>query len=162
VSDDLKTSLERVRRAAREGAKSATRSPPLIDFAEERAVEHFEDAVLQGKGVGNLVAWAYMIGRNAALAGFRAHRGKKLRRLEEWDQPVGTEGDSVLSPGTRQQLKDWLRRHPTRITVKQLRVAKLLASGCSYHRAAKKLRMDRSNLKRMFNKALRRLILMRP
>jgi DNA-directed RNA polymerase specialized sigma24 family protein len=158
MAEELHLQLQLVRRMARKGARSATSSAPLVDLAVEATVNSFEDAILRKKAIGSLAAWTYRVARNAALRA-AGRRGPRWTTNQRWDVgSIETDGDrGVLPRLPRQQLRRLLGSHRAALTPVQFRVLALLADGCSYHHAAKSLRMDRSNLKRTFRAALRRL-----
>jgi DNA-directed RNA polymerase specialized sigma24 family protein len=156
MSDELSQRLERVRRSALRGARSATRSAQLIDFAVERTVEKFEDAMVRDRVIERDEAWAFRVARNTAVAAVRGG-GHRRVGLEEQNRPASAVDQAVLPPATRRQLKRWLRRHRERLSAYQLDVVRLMADGHSYRSAAKVLDKDRTNLKRAFRRALQQL-----
>lgn len=155
---DLSTRLQQVQRAARRGAKSMTESPALIDLAEEEAIHGFEQAVLAGRAICNLASWAFAVGKNAVRSHSRT-RGRPAKldadRLVDAHPASGPQGGPP--PVSRRRLGTWLRRHREHLRGNQFKVCQVLAAGASYHAAARLLGMDRTNLKRTFRSALRRL-----
>jgi hypothetical protein len=150
MTDHLQRQIDEALRAARRGAKSATSSAPLVDFAVEITLERFENAVLRDKTIGSPAAWAFRVARNVVLR-------VGLQRTRQSGQGASEDRSDSLPAGLRAQLQAWLREHRASLTAKQFEIASVLAGGLSLHQAARKLGRDRTNLRRMFRAVLRRL-----
>jgi DNA-directed RNA polymerase specialized sigma24 family protein len=162
ASDPL---LAAVLQAARRGASSVARDLALVSAATESALERFENALLSGKRVGDWVGWAFRVGANAAkkLATRRrapAGRASPSAWLESRSEP-GTEDhpeDRPDAESVRAAVAALQENRSGALTSWQAMVLqKLLVPGMTFHRAARELGKDRSNVKRSFRRALARV-----
>ena len=146
-----------VERSARRGAAAVTRNRQLVDDAAAFALERWEDAVLYGKQVSNLGAWAFRIGMNAAkrLASRRTRQATNIDAAMICAQP---EVASALDEEQRAHLRTGLSAVGSLLRGRQRQVlSKLLEDGMTFHRAAKDLGMERHALRRSFHSGTVRL-----
>jgi DNA-directed RNA polymerase specialized sigma24 family protein len=154
--------IECVRMAARRGASAVTADHGLVADAVDFAIHQWEELVVRERTVRDLAAWAFRVGANAAKRLGPSRRRTSGRPLEELPEAVEFEADAestARSQACRRVLRAWLSRHGKILTRgRQLEVARKMAlPGMTYHRAAKELRMDRSNLRRTFRRAIEHL-----
>lgn len=159
-----------VRRAAARGARSVSRRRQVIDDAVQLTLEKWQLSLLRGRRPRHAESWAFRVGANAAM---RIGAKKLIESVDprEFLHPlvtmvrggaveslhhVGREVARSLLCAQLVVRQKWLRGRQFAV------VQKLCEPGMSLHKAAKELGMDRSNLRRSFVRALRRLRGWRP
>ncbi len=168
LADEVSAGESAVRAAARRGAKSASTRRQVIEDAAEHAVQRWVDRVLRGKeNVGTIETWAFRVGANASKRIGRRTARDSAREEESgpscdsqaWKAWKGGPDGRAVWVRDRKVLLAEVRRQKEKLTRKQLLVAlKLCEPGMSLHRAAAVLGMDRSTLKRTFQRTLGALL----
>lgn len=132
----------------------------IVEDAVDVATERWEAAVLAGKVIDDLPGWSFRVGANAArrLAG----RNVAVKRDGALDAAaLLTDRHSSVSPAVKKTRGRVLRAVVTnrkKLIGRQFDVVtKLSEPGMSLHRAAVELGIDRTNLRRSFKAALKRL-----
>lgn len=159
--EDLAQSLHHVLAAAKRGGHSVTDRRQAIDDAVEEAIRRWEEASLAGRPITDPAAWAYRVAANAA----KRLAARQSRRIGHGTEPPPTSGGDAedalawnCADGASATLRSWIELRRDSLTRKQLQVALTLARpGMSLRTAAKELAMDRTNLRRVFRRALQRL-----
>lgn len=163
---------ERVRAAAKRGASGVTSSGQVIADAVDEAVRRWENAEMEKRTIGNWEGWSFRIGANAARklqrkwlatqSDAKTLKGPSSARQIAWELSAD-EGLSDFRSRTASQrriLRAHLARKKNLLRGRQYEVVlKMLEPGMSYHRAAKDLGMERSNVRRSFRSALERISL---
>ena len=154
-----------VRRAAQQGARSVTTRRQLVEDVVVFTIERWENAQLRGRTVANWRAWAFRVAANAAKRLASERRPESLQATialvheasaahAERAHQTGTGGRSI-----RRLLRAHLAQKKKLLRGRQLEVLlKMAEPNMSFHRAAKELAMNRSNLSRTFKSAMRRLL----
>ncbi len=156
-TDDRETERE-VRAAARAGARSVTRRRQVVaDAVEEASYQWLLRNYAGGADVRSPRSWAFAVGANTAkrLAKGPGESGRRDPTVDSLETLAATRAAEI-----RARLASGLEACRPLLTRKQFEVVQVLArSGSSLHRAARMLGMDRSGLRRVFQRALMRLTL---
>lgn len=157
--DPLAVSLSALLRAAQRGARSITRNRQIIEDAVVVALQRWEQKLVRGLSVGDLGAWAYCVGANAARDLTRkAATARVICSDRAVDEPIREPAPDAALAMQRGQLRVQARRRQHVLVGRQFEVVMMLCRpGVSLHMAARALKMDRANLRRSFRAALRRL-----
>jgi DNA-directed RNA polymerase specialized sigma24 family protein len=152
-----------VRRAASCGARTVTSDQQVVEDSAVRALEQWEDALLRRKSIGNMVAWAFRVGANAAKCLLRR---KSAERVVEAEADLASarsnagsdaETEAHLAACKKTMLAN-LARRKNLLRGRQLEVLAAMAEpGVTQRHAAKSLLMDHSNFRRALKSALARL-----
>lgn len=168
------TDVSLIRRAARRGASSVTRSRQREADAVAYAVERWEDAVMRGKHVSHWGAWAFRVAANAARrppARRREHTPSSSKKADsanfadaalaafDAQDPIDEPQDSVHEVACcRRLVRAHLAQRKNLLRGRQLEVLRKMAEpGMSFHLAAKELGMDRKSVRRSFHSGMARV-----
>lgn len=152
--------LEVILRAATAGARSVSSRMRAVTDAVEVAVARWEDAIVRGRPFANVEAWAFVVARNAAKRWKRPEADLPVGRADDASNHAMEEGDRDRSEITGQPLADVVRHLTDRISFRGRQhqvLCKLCEPGMTLRRAAEALGMDRTNLRRAFRSALKRI-----
>ncbi|MBK8101374.1 MAG: sigma-70 family RNA polymerase sigma factor [Planctomycetes bacterium] len=137
--------------AGESGARSFTGQRSIIREAGERTLEAFEIAVLSGKPIPNVLAWARRVGRHAAMTLAGKRRGAQLLGdgVAATDD-VTTSEDSPEPASGLAELLTLAASNPA-LTARQRDVVRRLQGDRSLKRNAKEVGMSPYNLRRMLD-----------
>lgn len=148
--------------AALWGARSVARHSQLVQDATQIALDRYVDMVLRGAPPREPSAWLRRVAANAArrLASRRA-RTNDLSIADSETSPelaAGASSGVGAAPVERVDLLRHLSGMAAHLTVRQRRVLhKMAEPNMTVAQAARDLRMDRSGLRRVFQRGLARL-----
>jgi DNA-directed RNA polymerase specialized sigma24 family protein len=161
---------EAVRCAAEAGARSVASSLQVVRDAAQRVVEKWQDRKWRGEPVEKAEGWAWRVGRNEAI---RRCRGNCMGRGKEagYDPAPGTRSRNQGGEGERGAAGCWtpdleaalpiveslLTQMESLLTQQERTVVESVREKGTLNAAAKALGMDRSNLRRVFRRVLRKL-----
>lgn len=164
AGQDTRTRREHaVANAARRAARRVTRRDQLVDDVVEEVVQQWRMRVAAGAPIVADAPWAYRVASNLVKRWATRGPARCLRdgvAMDDLTAEDSLEESAMLgmTPGQRRLLRASIARRKNRLTQKQLAVVRTLCEpGMSLHQAARQLRMDRSNLRRVFRRALLRL-----
>jgi DNA-directed RNA polymerase specialized sigma24 family protein len=158
----MDTAEEELRRAAERGARSVTHELQVVRDAAERTLQRWLSKAARQRSIADPEAWAFQVGKNAARElGRRSQTSVRLESCEFLDMLQVQDVRSSVSQEQRDELRRRINANKKILKGRQFEVAlKLTEPGMSLHRAAKDLGMQRWNLRRSLQGALRRLILL--
>lgn len=158
--DDLGTARERVWRAALRGASAEVGDMTLAREAADRTADRFVDRLARSSAPRQPEAWARTVGRNEARGLVRRQRQMTIGLLANADEGVAgpVQSRSAGTPVDRAMLGRLLGARGRLLTRKQREVVWWVSRGASLHQIAKTQRRDRSGLRRLFHRALDRLL----
>lgn len=140
---------------ARRGAMAVAHSAQTVRDAVERTVVRWYSMSIQGRQPGNLMAWAYRVGANAAKkeAGRIVRSStQRWRRLPEYLDSM--HAGAGLPSGLIEAIEH-IHRLARCFRGRQYSVLRKMAEpGMTLRRAARELRMDRHSLRRSFHSGL--------
>lgn len=147
----------RIEVAARRGARSASRRKQVVQDAIDETLHRWTTRTLAGRAVHDAERWACRVAANLAKRLGKA--ASKANTSDGLEQLAGAASNALAGANSLAHMR--LADHPgwkKKLTKKQAAVvAKLLEPSMSLHRAAKELGVDRTSLRRTFNRACARL-----
>jgi hypothetical protein len=131
-----------VRGSALPGARTVTRMAAVLERVLEESTDRFEDAVCTGRAIESLAAWAFIVGKNAALR-FGRQLARSPAAIQEWDQ-----GELPQRARAAARLLEALPRKATRLGSGQSAILREVYVNVSLHQASRRLGKDRGRTAR--------------
>ncbi|MBL8747565.1 MAG: hypothetical protein JNK78_00285 [Planctomycetes bacterium] len=153
--ENLARALHLVEAAAKRGAMHLTRNHQIVSDAADDTVRQWEQAILSGKTIQSLAAWAFKVAQHRVRR-LGGRRGTLTLDAGDLDgSHPGAPYDGPLPAGEQREIRAALVEMRLRLRGRMFEVvSKLLEPDMSLHRAARDLGMDRKSLKRSFERAL--------
>ena len=147
--------IEAARQGGAAGARTVTQRGDVIGMAAERAVDALVSKVMEGKKVGNVRAWARIVGMNFAR---RMIARPRTVPLEDFTTQGGRGADLLDEPGFVERIVVLLEEHSAALTARQREVIRVLDPRLSIRANAKRVRMTPFSLRRMLRTVGRRAL----
>ena len=154
--------LAAAQQASMQGARSASSCPQVVRDAVDHAIDKLHDSLLVRRRIENVLAWCYVVARNAACrlaSKERPLRSLPLAALDRAPASVALHGNSDHFQGSSCAYRLRTIDLGSPMLTSALR---LLLDGVSLHEAARLTGCDRSNLRRSMRRLEKRLLLHPP